>query len=123
MMDFVGRAKWDAWNRLGSISQVTHLGAHLTSRFFILLFSFKEEAQKEYIDFVTSLAGSQSVEASPASATSKGSGAFENIIYEEKDNVSVVKFNRPKRKNAFTTKVSQYMTCDIFLYSTNISFC
>lgn len=39
MMDFVGRAKWDAWNSLGNMSQ--------------------EEAQKNYINFVNSLAGAE----------------------------------------------------------------
>ena len=39
MMDFVGRAKWDAWNSLGSMSQ--------------------EEAQKTYIQLVDSLVGEE----------------------------------------------------------------
>lgn len=39
MMDFVGRAKWDAWNSLGNMTQ--------------------EDAQKNYIAFVNSLAGAE----------------------------------------------------------------
>ena len=35
MMDFVGRAKWDAWNTLGTMSQ--------------------EDAQKAYIELIDSL--------------------------------------------------------------------
>lgn len=38
-MDFVGRAKWDAWNALGSMTQ--------------------EEAQKTYINLVNSLVGEE----------------------------------------------------------------
>ena len=37
MMDFVGRAKWDAWNSLGKMSQ--------------------DEAKQAYIDYITSLCG------------------------------------------------------------------
>lgn len=39
MMDFVGRAKWDAWNALGSMTP--------------------EEAQKTYIELVNSLVGEE----------------------------------------------------------------
>ncbi|MPC91012.1 Enoyl-CoA delta isomerase 2, mitochondrial [Portunus trituberculatus] len=39
MMDFVGRAKWDAWNALGNMTQ--------------------EEAQKAYIQLVDSLVGAE----------------------------------------------------------------
>lgn len=39
MMDFVGRAKWDAWNSLGNMTQ--------------------EEAQKAYIQLVDSLVGAE----------------------------------------------------------------
>lgn len=39
MMDFVGRAKWDAWNAMGNMSQ--------------------EEAQKAYIQLVDSLVGEE----------------------------------------------------------------
>lgn len=39
MTDFVGRAKWDAWNALGQIS--------------------KEEAEKKYIDCINELVGAE----------------------------------------------------------------
>lgn len=65
--------------------------------------NLQEEAKKQYIDFVGSLSAEQNVQAAPTAGTS--SGGYETLICEEKRNISLIQFNRPKKKNAFTTEV------------------
>ncbi|XP_043195204.1 enoyl-CoA delta isomerase 2-like isoform X1 [Amphibalanus amphitrite] len=77
MMDFVGRAKWDAWNALGDMTQ--------------------EEAQKAYIALIDELAGSIT-ETSDAQAEP---GKYKYIESTVTDGLRVIKFNRPAKKNAF----------------------
>lgn len=86
VFDFVGQAKWNAWNNLGEIT--------------------KEEAEKEYIGLVDSLVGSS---ASPASASESEK---ESVVAEKKDvkgldivkenGVCAITINRPKKLNAIT---------------------
>jgi len=76
MMDFVGRAKWDAWNGLGDMSQ--------------------DDAQKAYIDLVNELAGAAAPEAPAAEP-----GTYKYITSTLDGGLRVIKFNRPAKKNAF----------------------
>jgi len=76
MMDFVGRAKWDAWNGLGDMSQ--------------------DDAQKAYIDLVNELAGAATPEAPAAEP-----GTYKYITSTLDGGLRVIKFNRPAKKNAF----------------------
>lgn len=75
MMDFVGRAKWDAWNTLGDLTQA--------------------DAQKAYIALIDELAGASS----EVAATEPGQ--YRYIESTVSGGLRVIKFNRPAKKNAF----------------------
>ncbi|NXO11650.1 ECI2 isomerase, partial [Oriolus oriolus] len=81
MLDFVKKAKWDAWNSLGSLSQ--------------------DNARQKYAELVSSLvsaeSASQKKEASPEEGRHDG---YETLIVTTKNNITKIMFNRPDRKNA-----------------------
>ncbi|KAK6490621.1 enoyl-CoA delta isomerase 2 [Huso huso] len=81
MLDFVNKAKWDAWKSLGSLSL--------------------EDARQKYVDLVASLV---SAEAPPkAAAASSGSkAAFETLEVTSENNITTIRLNRPDKKNAIT---------------------
>ncbi|CAG7733180.1 unnamed protein product, partial [Allacma fusca] len=81
VMDFVGKAKWDAWTASGDISQ--------------------EEAQKQYIAVVEGLlkeCGSEGVDCAPKSAVGPG------LTVEVKDEIRTIKLSRPEKRNAITAE-------------------
>ncbi|KAG0415695.1 hypothetical protein HPB47_007134 [Ixodes persulcatus] len=84
--DFVGKAKWDAWNKLGDMSQ--------------------DDAQKEYAAIVTKLAGekasgpAQSQE--PAAVASSG---VEGLVTTFQDGAFTIRFNRPSKRNSITLEM------------------
>ncbi|XP_077480545.1 enoyl-CoA delta isomerase 2 isoform X2 [Stigmatopora argus] len=88
MLDFVNKAKWDAWNSLGSLAQ--------------------EEARQRYCDLIGSLAAAEEggsparVAAAPATATA---GGYDCLLVDTRDNITTVTFNRPAKKNAITTRM------------------
>lgn len=82
MVDFVGRAKWDAWNALGSMSQ--------------------EDAQKAYIDLVNSLAGGE--EKTAAAQTDSGQ-KYKNLLITCENGLRTITLNRPEKKNAITKEM------------------
>ncbi|XP_060630746.1 enoyl-CoA delta isomerase 2-like isoform X2 [Anolis sagrei] len=83
MLDFVKKAKWDAWNSLGSLPQ--------------------DSARQKYIELVSSLV---SAEASVAKETSPGSKPdYQTLQVTTKDNITKIVLNRPKVKNAINKKM------------------
>ncbi|XP_005327554.2 enoyl-CoA delta isomerase 2 isoform X1 [Ictidomys tridecemlineatus] len=86
MLDFINKAKWDAWNALGSLP--------------------KETARQNYVDLVSSLSPSSesSSQVKPAAANEKQRGS-ENIIVTSQDGITKIMFNRPSKKNAITTSM------------------
>ncbi|KAF6026647.1 ECI2 [Bugula neritina] len=79
MMDFVGKAKWDAWTALGSLSQ--------------------DDAQLKYIELINSLVSSDS---SADSADPATSGKYTTLDVTNQNGVCKIQLNRPKKKNAIT---------------------
>ncbi|NWR14988.1 ECI2 isomerase, partial [Emberiza fucata] len=81
MLDFVKKAKWDAWNSLGNLSQ--------------------DDARQKYAELVSSLISAESArqkkEASPEEGRHDG---YETLIVTTKNNITKIMFNRPDRKNA-----------------------
>ncbi|NXO01754.1 ECI2 isomerase, partial [Rhinopomastus cyanomelas] len=81
MLDFVKKAKWDAWNALGSLSQ--------------------DSARQKYTELVLSLVSAESAaqkkDASPEEGRHDG---YETLIVTTKNNITKIMFNRPDRKNA-----------------------
>ncbi|OWA51888.1 Enoyl-CoA delta isomerase 2, mitochondrial [Hypsibius exemplaris] len=84
MMDIVGKAKWNAWNDLGSIS--------------------KEDAQKQYVDLVNELLKADSgAESSSAGTHHDGdSGKYKETLYREEGKITYITLNRPQKFNSLT---------------------
>ncbi|XP_045192757.2 enoyl-CoA delta isomerase 2-like isoform X2 [Mercenaria mercenaria] len=83
MMDIVGKYKWNAWNDLGDISQ--------------------DEAQKQYIELVDTLAGAETKESS--GAQSGTDQKFETLAVSCADGIYSITLNRPSKKNAITVQM------------------
>ncbi|XP_013791191.1 enoyl-CoA delta isomerase 2, mitochondrial-like [Limulus polyphemus] len=84
VFDFVAKAKWEAWNSLGSMSQ--------------------EDAMKEYIKTVEELAGKEKV-TSDNSQSSSNSSQYNGLQVSTQNGITTVKLNRPEKKNALTTQM------------------
>ncbi|NWH53657.1 ECI2 isomerase, partial [Fregata magnificens] len=86
MLDFVKKAKWDAWNSLGNLSQ--------------------DNARQKYTELVSSLVSAESAgqkkNASPEESRHDG---YETILVTTKNNITKIMFNRPDRKNAINHKM------------------
>jgi len=85
MMDFVGKAKWTAWNDLGNMSQ--------------------DDAQKAYIDIVNGLVAEESGNAAKAAEEAAAAGPgkqYDGMTITRENKVFHIRLNRPKKKNAIT---------------------
>ncbi|XP_055785237.1 enoyl-CoA delta isomerase 2, mitochondrial [Salvelinus fontinalis] len=83
MLDFIGKAKWDAWKSLGSVSQ--------------------EDARQQYVDLIDSLLAA---EGPAVAAQPTGSAAtFETLLVSTEDNMTTIRLNRPQKKNAITVEM------------------
>ncbi|XP_062833770.1 enoyl-CoA delta isomerase 2 isoform X2 [Anolis carolinensis] len=79
MLDFVKKAKWDAWSSLGSLPQ--------------------DSARQKYIELVSSLVSADS------SMASGSKSDYQTLQVTTKDNITKIVLNRPKKKNAISTKM------------------
>ncbi|XP_008306282.1 enoyl-CoA delta isomerase 2 [Cynoglossus semilaevis] len=87
MMDFVNKAKWEAWKSLGSIPQ--------------------EDARQQYCDLVVSLMDAEGL-SSTAETAAKPSGStsgFNSLLVTTEDGITTIKMNRPAKKNAITNEM------------------
>jgi len=75
MTDFVGRAKWSAWNDLGNLTQ--------------------DGAKQKYIDLVDSLVKVEAPSATPAQASD-----YKELLVTKESGVMTITKNRPTKKNA-----------------------
>ncbi|NWW75666.1 ECI2 isomerase, partial [Climacteris rufus] len=83
MLDFVKKAKWDAWNSLGNLSQ--------------------DNARQKYAELVSSLVSAESASQKKDAAPEEGRhDGYETIIVTTKNNITKIMFNRPDRKNAIS---------------------
>ncbi|XP_060075320.1 enoyl-CoA delta isomerase 2-like [Ylistrum balloti] len=80
MMDFVGKAKWDAWNGLADMTQ--------------------DEAKQKYVDIVDDLAGKETPAPEPSSGEKKQAPKFQTIDVTVAEGVCKIMLNRPEKKNA-----------------------
>ncbi|XP_022442271.1 enoyl-CoA delta isomerase 2, mitochondrial isoform X1 [Delphinapterus leucas] len=85
VLDFINKAKWDAWNALGSLP--------------------KETARHNYVDLVSSLSASSesSIQVTPA-ADRKQPGS-DALVVTSQDGITTITLNRPDKKNALTTQM------------------
>ncbi|WKX93843.1 hypothetical protein Q1695_011254 [Nippostrongylus brasiliensis] len=82
MMDFAGRAKYDAWVKVKGIA--------------------KEEAQLKYAKLVESLLGEQQPVSSPSGSSPMGLAPVDGLNISTEGKVFQIKLNRPKKFNALT---------------------
>ncbi|XP_072014091.1 enoyl-CoA delta isomerase 2-like [Amphiura filiformis] len=78
--DFVGKAKWSAWNDLGQISQ--------------------DDAKQTYVDLINDLLAKEGGGSTVETAATEG--AFEGIKVTTENGVCTIMLNRPHKKNALT---------------------
>ncbi|KFM72020.1 Enoyl-CoA delta isomerase 2, mitochondrial, partial [Stegodyphus mimosarum] len=83
VFDLVGKAKWDAWNSLASMS--------------------KDEAKNKYVALVNQLL-LQSGDESNVNGYG-GKGKYEGINYSESKVITEIIFDRPSKKNAITVQM------------------
>ncbi|CAN7974736.1 unnamed protein product, partial [Ixodes persulcatus] len=86
--DFVGKAKWDAWNKLGDMSQ--------------------DDAQKEYAAIVTKLAGEKASGPAQSQEPATSSGV-EGLVTAFQDGAFTIRFNRPSKRNSITLEMYEEM--------------
>jgi len=90
-MDFVARAKFDAWNDLGDMSQ--------------------DEAKKQYSELVQSgLGGGGDAGGESAPSSPSASGSIEGLDITIKDGIRTIRLNRPEKFNAITRDMYQGIT-------------
>ena len=98
MMDFVGKAKWSAWSELGKLPKVNLVFTFSFFNFKRVL--FKEDAEKQYIDFINELCKSEVVQ-EPATNLK-----FKEILTSiEYGNIYKIVLNRPNKRNALNLQV------------------
>ncbi|NXX11298.1 ECI2 isomerase, partial [Podargus strigoides] len=86
MLDFVKKAKWDAWNSLGNLSQ--------------------DNAREKYTELVSSLVSAESADQKKdASLGESGHDGYETILVTTKNHITKIMFNRPDKKNAINRKM------------------
>ncbi|XP_069586819.1 enoyl-CoA delta isomerase 2-like isoform X1 [Ranitomeya imitator] len=83
LLDFVNKAKWDAWKAVGSLSQ--------------------DDARKSYVELVSNLISSEA----PAKASASPSTAqkYDTVQVVSGDNITKIYLNRPDKKNAITLQM------------------
>uniref|UniRef100_H2Y1K1 ACB domain-containing protein n=1 Tax=Ciona intestinalis TaxID=7719 RepID=H2Y1K1_CIOIN len=82
--NFVGQAKWNAWNDLGPMS--------------------KDEAKEEYVKIVKDLSDAEG-EAEEEVGDVSSSTDYQNLIVTKQNNYTKIVLNRPTKKNALTREV------------------
>ncbi|XP_051871917.1 enoyl-CoA delta isomerase 2, mitochondrial isoform X2 [Pristis pectinata] len=82
MLDFVNKAKWEAWNSLRKMS--------------------KEEARQKYVDFIESLVSTEVLTQSNASAIEDRKASFQTLNITTENNITTIMLNRPAKKNAIS---------------------
>lgn len=97
VFDFVNKAKWDAWNALGSLP--------------------KETARQNYVDLVSSLSSSSEASSQGKSGADDKAQESKGILVTSEDGITTITFNRPTKKNAITFQMYQ----DIILTLKNAS--
>ncbi|XP_074683586.1 enoyl-CoA delta isomerase 2 isoform X2 [Strix aluco] len=86
MLDFVKKAKWDAWNSLGNLSQ--------------------DNARQKYTELVSSLVSAESADPKTDASPEEGRhGDYETVLVTTKNSITKIMFNRPEKKNAINHKM------------------
>lgn len=97
VFDFVNKAKWDAWNALGSLP--------------------KETARQNYVDLVSSLSSSSEASSQGKGGADGNAQESKGVLVTSEGGITKIMFNRPSKKNAITFQMYQ----DIILTLKNAS--
>lgn len=84
MLDFVNKAKWEAWNGLGNLP--------------------KETARQDYVDLVSKLTSSESPHPAQPAAHGPRAGS-DAVVMTSEGGITKIMLNRPSKKNAITTQM------------------
>ncbi|KAK7802282.1 hypothetical protein U0070_012804, partial [Myodes glareolus] len=87
VFDPVNKAKWEAWNVLGSLP--------------------KETARQNYVDLVSSLSPSSEASSQEKSGADMKVQESKDIVVTSEDGITKIMFNRPSKKNAITSQMYQ----------------
>ena len=87
MFNLINRAKWDAWNALGSLP--------------------KETARQNYVDLVSNLSSSPSSSSQVKPGADKEQQESENLVVTSENGITKIMLNRPTKKNAITIQMYQ----------------
>ncbi|XP_035882406.1 enoyl-CoA delta isomerase 2 isoform X2 [Phyllostomus discolor] len=87
VFDFINKAKWDAWNALGSMP--------------------KETARQSYVDLVSSLSSSSMSSSQVKPGADRKQQEYENLVVTSEDGITKIMLNRPTKKNAINTQMYQ----------------
>ncbi|KAG7267219.1 hypothetical protein CRUP_004560 [Coryphaenoides rupestris] len=90
MLDFVKKAKWDAWKALGSISQ--------------------DEARQQYCDLIGSLVTAEGGSSQVVAAAAGSGPTYTGLQVTTEDSITTIMLNRPNKKNAITSEMYDEIT-------------
>uniref|UniRef100_A0ABI8A2G1 Enoyl-CoA delta isomerase 2 n=1 Tax=Felis catus TaxID=9685 RepID=A0ABI8A2G1_FELCA len=84
VFDLINKAKWDAWNALGSLP--------------------KETARQNYVDLVSGLSSSSDSSSQVKPEADRKQPGYETLVVTYEDSITKIMMNRPAKKNAVTTQ-------------------
>uniref|UniRef100_UPI00398EF36D enoyl-CoA delta isomerase 2 isoform X2 n=1 Tax=Pristiophorus japonicus TaxID=55135 RepID=UPI00398EF36D len=82
MLDFINKAKWEAWKALEKIP--------------------KEEARQKYVDLIETLVSAEVPTQCEATATGDVKSSFQTLNVTTENNITTILLNRPAKKNAIS---------------------
>ncbi|KAL2791284.1 enoyl-CoA delta isomerase 2 isoform 2, partial [Daubentonia madagascariensis] len=85
VFDLINKAKWDAWNALGSLP--------------------KETARQNYVDLVSSLSSSSKSSNQVEPRADRKPPGYETLVVTSEDGITKIMLNRPTKKNAMNTQM------------------
>ncbi|XP_058411332.1 enoyl-CoA delta isomerase 2 isoform X1 [Diceros bicornis minor] len=87
VFDLINKAKWEAWNALGSLPE--------------------ETARQNYVDLVSSLSSSSESSSQVKPGADKEHAGYGTLVVTSEDGITKIMLNRPTRKNAISTQMYQ----------------
>uniref|UniRef100_A0A673STP8 Delta(3)-Delta(2)-enoyl-CoA isomerase n=1 Tax=Suricata suricatta TaxID=37032 RepID=A0A673STP8_SURSU len=85
VFDLINKAKWDAWNALGSLP--------------------KETARQNYVDLVSGLSSSSDSSSQVKPEADRKQSGYETLVVTSEDGITKIMMNRPAKKNAMTMRM------------------
>ncbi|XP_037699871.1 enoyl-CoA delta isomerase 2 isoform X2 [Choloepus didactylus] len=87
IFDMINKAKWEAWNALGSLP--------------------KDTARQNYVDLVSSLGSPSESSGHVKPAADRSQAGYETLLVTSEDGITKITLNRPTKKNAISTQMYQ----------------